>query len=340
VTIYRYVMGGSFDVYRWQTVERKYSFIVAFNSPDLSTLSIEDPGLAVLSAREMTALATGNPKIIQQIELQTRLRTLTALRKDFEDSRYSSRARRDRLQAEQADWRAKLERRQALLSVVEAGGTQPAQTLGAQLYDLCYPHFEVYDQKVEIGQLYGCQVYYEGEVIKEQEVQDVRTFWTGGGDAEREVRSAKEIKVSRHVIVASDTYQVTASFTLRIGEERAEKNAAVLVEIFTESLPAKVQEAEAELKERGRKLVEVERILAEPFTHDAEIQELETKLMQLDLDIKAELGEVEAEERQAARVDLEASDDDDASDELRVPEGAYPEGYEEDADADVDVEMD
>src|SRR5512145_3101353 len=114
VTIYRYVMGGSFDVYRWQTVERKYSFIVAFNSPDLSMLSIEDPGLAVLSAREMTALATGNPKIIQQIELQTRLRTLTALRKEFEDSRYSSRQRRHILLNNQAEWQAKLERRSAI----------------------------------------------------------------------------------------------------------------------------------------------------------------------------------------------------------------------------------
>ena len=45
-------------VYRWQTVERKYSFIVQFNSPDLSMLSIEDPGLAVLSARSGVPMFT------------------------------------------------------------------------------------------------------------------------------------------------------------------------------------------------------------------------------------------------------------------------------------------
>ena len=230
VTIYRYVMGGSFDVYRWQTVERKYSFIVAFNSPDLSTLSIEDPGLAVLSAREMTALATGNPKIIQQIELQTRLRTLTALRKEFEDSRYSSRARRSRLQSEQADWQEKLTRRQALQAVVEAAGLTAAETLGAQLYDLCQPHFEVYDRKVEIGQLYGCQVYYEGEVMQERVTQDVRTFWTGGDAEPTEVN--KEIKVQRRVSLESEAYHLRASFSLRIGDDRAEKNAHVLKEIF------------------------------------------------------------------------------------------------------------
>jgi hypothetical protein len=331
VTIFRYVMGGSFDVYRWQTVERKYSFIVQFNSPDLSMLSIEDPGLAVLSAREMTALATGNPKIIEQIELQTRLRTLTALRKEFEDSRFNSRFRRHNLQQEKAEWQEKLTRRSALLAVIEAEGLAAAETVGTQLYDLCQPHFEVYDRKIEIGQLYGCQVYYEGEIVQERVTQDVRTFWTGGdGEA---TPAKKEIKVQRRVILESEAYQLRASFSLRIGDDRdrSAKNAHVLKEIFESDLPAKVQEAEAELQELGRKLVEVERIMSEPFTHDAEIQAIETKLMQLDLEIKAELGQAEAEERQAARVDLDAGEDD-ASE--------YPEGYEEEDDADAEVEFD
>ena len=120
--------------------------------------------------------------------------------------------------------------------------------------------------------------------------------------------------MQRRVSLESEAYHLRASFSLRIGDDRAEKNAHILKEIFESDLPAKVQETETELKELGRKLVEVERILAEPFTHDAEIQEIETKLMQLDLDIKAELGEAEAEERQAARVDLDAREDEDAED--------------------------
>lgn len=320
VTIYRYVMGGSFDVYRWQTVERKYSFIVAFNSPDLSMLSIEDPGLAVLSAREMTALATGNPKIIEQIELQTRLRTLTALRKEFEDSRYSSRNRRSRLQSEQTDWQEKLTRRQTLQTAIQATGLVAAEMLGMQLYDLCQPHFEVYDQRIPIGELYGIQVYYEGEVIQEKQTQDVRTFWTGE-DSDAPL-TKKEVKVQRRVILESETYHLRVSLSLRIGDDRTEKNAHVLKEIFESDLPAKVQEAQSELAEIGRKLVELERIMAEAFTHDAEIAEIETKLVQLEMEIKAELGEAEAEERQAARVDLDVGEDED----------------EEDADAEVEFE--
>ena len=180
---------------------------------------------------------------------------------------------------------------------------------------MCYPHFEVYDQKIAIGELYGIQVCYESEVIREKEAQDVRTFWTGGdADDHREAESKKEVKVQRRIILENEAYHLRASFSLRIGDDRAEKNAHVLKEIFESDLPTKVQEAEAELKELGRKLVEVERMLAEPFTHDAEIVEIETTLLQLDLEIKAELGEVEAEERQAARVDLDAGEDEEDAD--------------------------
>jgi hypothetical protein len=169
-----------------------------FNSPDLSTLSIEDPGMAVLSAREMTALATGNPKIIQQIELQTRLRTLTALRKEFEDARFSSRHRQKTLQRAITEWHSKLERRSALLAVIEAEGLTAAEELGAQLYDLCQPRFEVYDQRIAIGELYGIQVFYEGEVIKVTETQNVRTFWMASSghsasDTSEDAPTRKEI---------------------------------------------------------------------------------------------------------------------------------------------------
>ena len=72
-------------------------------------------------------------------------------------------------------------------------------------------------------------------------------------------------------------------------------------------------------------------MLAEPFTHDAEIAQIETTLVQLDLEIKAELGEAEAEERQAARVDLDAGEDD-ASE--------YLEADEDEKDTDAAVEFD
>ncbi|HXV97220.1 MAG TPA: alpha/beta hydrolase [Anaerolineae bacterium] len=112
--------------------------------------------------------------------MKPRLRSLHALRKDFADSRFSSRSRQRNVQYDLKDWQEKLTRRQALLSVVEAEGLEVAEAPGAQLYDLCQPHFEVYSQKVQIGQLYGLLVCYEGEVVEEREAQDVRNFWGGG----------------------------------------------------------------------------------------------------------------------------------------------------------------
>lgn len=349
VQIYRYVMAGSFDVYRWQTVERKATFIHEFNSPNLSVLSIEDPGLAVLSAREMTALATGNPHIIEQIELQTRLRTLIAIRKDYDDQQHESRWKQHGHQAHLKDWQLKLTQRQAVMAACEAGGdVEVAEALGRQLYALCEPHFEVYGQQIVIADLYGMVVSYKGEAeeIKPDKAEKFRpkvdrNYWGAAGEpteAQTEEETPpppppKEYKISRRVYVENEEWNFLASFALRIGDNRDENNAGVLKHIFASDMPAKISEAEAEVKDYQRRLVELEKILAEPFTHGEEIAQIEARLQELSGLITAELGEAEPELRQAARVDLDLVEED-ASE--------YPEGYDPDESdfGDLEVEVD
>ncbi|MBE7553690.1 MAG: hypothetical protein HS126_21690 [Anaerolineales bacterium] len=218
ISIYRYVMAGSFDVYRWQTVERKYSFIVQFNSDDLTVNTIEDPGMAVLSAREMTALATGNPAIIRQVELQTKLRILTAQKREHEDLLYRTRSRRNRLRSELESDRRKLERYQALLQPAQEQGLEAAVTLGQQLYDLAAPHFETLDQKIEIGQLYNLKVLYLGAKVEEK-VERIhpkvdRNYWGAAEETPLRVRTPKnrptatapKIKVDKEIFLESDEW--------------------------------------------------------------------------------------------------------------------------------------
>lgn len=314
ISIYRYVMAGSFDVYRWQTVERKYGFITNFNSDDLSVNSIEDPGLAVLSAREMTALATGNTAIIRQVELQTRLRVLIAQRREYDDGLYMARGRKARLESELAGWQATLARRRTILERVRAEGIEAAMSLGAQLYELCAPHFEVTGQKIEIAQLYGLRVLYEGTVVEEIEAPERprvdRNYW-GAADPLPEAKAEeappepkKEIK--RRVYLENEELEFQAGFTLRVVEEtRARLNASTLGELFENEVPTKVRGAEGEVAERERKLAEVGRILATPFEGDEEINAIEAELAGVAQTIAATLGETEVEQRQAARVALE-----------------------------------
>ncbi|MBE7474301.1 MAG: hypothetical protein HS114_34660 [Anaerolineales bacterium] len=353
ISIYRYVMGGSFDVYRWQTVERKYAFITAFNSDDMTLNSIEDPGMAVLSAREMTALATGNPAIIRQVELQTRLRILSAQKRAFDDAQYQARGRLRRLIAEREDEQDKLNRRLPIMQRVEAEGLEPALTLGQQLYDLCASHFEVFEEKVEIAELYGLKVYYEGipekeekpKVIHQQKVD--RNFWGAAesvplpASGEAAAPAATEApgeppppaappkrKVERSVYLESEEFQFRSVFDLRISEDtRAALNANVLKGIFEHELPAKIRAYEEFIRQKDYEIAETDKMLARPFEHADEMAAIEAELSGVEREIRDTLGEADAaENRQAARIALEIGqfaeeiieasepDDDEASD--------------------------
>ncbi|MCK6625550.1 MAG: hypothetical protein L6R45_10290 [Anaerolineae bacterium] len=323
ISIYRYVMGGSFDVYRWQTVERKYAFITAFNSDDMTLNSIEDPGMAVLSAREMTALATGNPAIIRQVELQTRLRILSAQKRAFDDAQYQARGRLRRLQGERADEQAALDRKLPIMARFESEGIEPALALGQQLYDLCVPHFEVYDQKVEIAALYGLKVYYTGIEEEEERPKVIhqkvdRNFWGAAEETPLEGAATPapepaepppppKKKVERLITLEDETLGFRARFDLRISEDsRAALNANVLKNIFEHELPDKIRSHETYLRQKDYEIAETEKMVNQPFEHADEMADIEAELTGVEREIRDTLGEADAaENRQAARIALE-----------------------------------
>jgi hypothetical protein len=79
VEIIRYATEGSFDVYMWQTCERKAGFIDQVMRGDVVGRDLDDVGDAVLSYAEVKALATGNPLVIEQAGVQAELTKLERL---------------------------------------------------------------------------------------------------------------------------------------------------------------------------------------------------------------------------------------------------------------------
>ena len=69
VRVLRYVTEGSFDTYMWQTVERKARFIGQLMRGRLDVRDIEDIGDAALSYAEVKALAAGDPRLIEQAQV-------------------------------------------------------------------------------------------------------------------------------------------------------------------------------------------------------------------------------------------------------------------------------
>lgn len=82
VAIYAYAVKGSFDVYMWQTVERKQRFIGQLKAGDTAMArTVDDLGDDdALSYAEIKALASGNPLILEQAGLETEVAKLERLR--------------------------------------------------------------------------------------------------------------------------------------------------------------------------------------------------------------------------------------------------------------------
>ena len=79
VRIVRYVTEGSFDVFSWQTVERKAGFIDQVMRGDITERFVDDIGDQALSAAEVKALATGNPLIMERAGVESELTKLSRL---------------------------------------------------------------------------------------------------------------------------------------------------------------------------------------------------------------------------------------------------------------------
>lgn len=89
VQIYRYVTKGSFDAYMWQTIETKAKFISQVMCGGTTVRSAEDIEMAALSYAEIKAIASGNPMVLEKMEVDTEIARLQTLRSSYDSQKYS-----------------------------------------------------------------------------------------------------------------------------------------------------------------------------------------------------------------------------------------------------------
>ena len=88
VRILRYATEGSFDIYMWQTVERKAAFINQVATGRATDRDIEDIGDQALSYAEVKALATGDPLILEKASVDADVARLTRLERSHLDDQH------------------------------------------------------------------------------------------------------------------------------------------------------------------------------------------------------------------------------------------------------------
>lgn len=87
VQILRYVTEGSFDAYMWQTVVNKWKPISQFMEGDPTVRSVEELAVAIPSAEEIMALASGNPKVKERVGLYAEIQKLEVSRRNYTNQR-------------------------------------------------------------------------------------------------------------------------------------------------------------------------------------------------------------------------------------------------------------
>ena len=93
VSKYIYVTEGSFDARLWDILDRKQHFIDQIMNGEDVGRSAEDTGEVTLSAAEVKALASGNPMIMEQVQLSTDLAKLQDLKRAYNSSITAAKAK-------------------------------------------------------------------------------------------------------------------------------------------------------------------------------------------------------------------------------------------------------
>lgn len=88
VNIYRYVTENTFDAYLWQTIENKQKFISQIMTSKTPVRVAEDVDESSLNYAEIKALATGDPKIKEKMDLDNEVTKLKMLEANFKSNRF------------------------------------------------------------------------------------------------------------------------------------------------------------------------------------------------------------------------------------------------------------
>lgn len=84
IEILRYATKNTLDARQWQTIEAKARFVQQVRKGDLKTREIDDIGGEAANAAEMKAAASGNPLILEEMDLRKQLRKLEGLSREHQ----------------------------------------------------------------------------------------------------------------------------------------------------------------------------------------------------------------------------------------------------------------
>jgi len=274
VRVIRYVTEGSFDVFSWQTVERKAGFINQVMRGDITERSIDDVGDQALSYAEVKALATGNPLIMERAGVDSELTKLERLQASYRDEQ-SSLARRVRTyERDAAD--------QDLLAATYRGAAARAVDVSGERFRMVIDH-QTYSKRSEAATALQAVVLREQRRIPIGQRRGVPIGELAGFDVV--------------ATISKDSTETSVNFgldgiprhtpTLSRDELRNSAPLGLLtrLEHLAGDLPGRADTAEQQARELRQEAAKAAGRVGQPFEHASRISTLRARLKVIDAEL-------------------------------------------------------
>ena len=271
VYIYRYVTENTFDAYMYQLLEIKQRFISQIHTPNPSVREAADMDEITMSFAEIKALATGDPRIKERVELEVDVQKLSLLKKRHENQQFSLKRRIAAIPEELENNRRQLEKLRKDKALVDSS---PARIAGDKLPPMAVMGTE-YEKTKESGKAL-LAAHKKAPAGSLTPIATLRGF-TILAD------KRNKTKATRFLLAGATKFQVSASES-EIGTVLRFHN------ILDKSIPESIRDHEKWISELEAELSSSKEALDRPFPRAAELAEKKARLDQLtkELDIDAQ----------------------------------------------------
>ena len=290
VYIYRYVTENTFDAYMYQLLEIKQRFISQVHTPNPSIREAADMDEVAMSFAEIKALASGDPRIKERVELEVDVQKLCILEKRHENQQYRLKRRIAAIPEELESSRkqlAKLRQDKALID------STPARVEGDKLPPMSVSGIE-YEKAGDAGKAL-LAAYKKSPSDSLTPIGTLRGFTILADKREK-------TNTPRFQLAGTNKFQVYAT----------ESEVGTVVRLHTildRTIPENIHSYEREVSELEKELASSKEALGLPFTRAAELAEKKERLDLLtkELDIDAlELQQPESRENVSRHGDLDS----------------------------------
>ena len=263
VKIFRYITENTFDAYSWQLIENKQKFIGQIMTSKSPVRSCQDVDEAALSYAEVKALATGNPKIKEKMDLDVQVTKLKMLKANYESNLF-------RLQdAIAVEYPEKIAKYEELTTA----------------YDTDIKHIDTVLNTPFLMEIHGV-TYNDEKAAGEMLVQACTQMKKAHADAEN-IGSfwGFQMKISYSLFDNSFYVRLTreASFIVEVKKDPVRNIERILNAM--RNLPGQKKTAEERLEDARQQLVQAKKEVQKPFEKEEELKFIQARLVKVNAEL-------------------------------------------------------